>query len=268
MLTYNEIVNYVERHIKQGDVYIETGDITNLDGSDIDKLGVGDVVVKMTGSMKHGYMVTYKQDKHGICLTYVDASCVETISYDYIGNQWIYNSKDVTIFDNLIKANPVLAGTEGNLTSIDIKGNKYKVSTVEPNVATTSDTPTINSLGIDGLPYKLPIQPLYYHKVVFSASILVDNITQTLYYTFDFYNYVNKDDYTINELSKLLYDMGIWGTSYQYKEQSKIISDTKMCTFFVTGAANYSRVDINYKVQGSSLSNISAAITSQTCIPM
>ena len=129
MLTYNEIVDYVERHMKQGDVYVEINDITHLTDETIDKLGVGDVIVKLTGAQKHGYMVTYKKDKHGICLTYVDASCAETVSYDYSGGHWVYNSKDVTIFADLgdkIEMNPELVGTEPLMTGIEVNGNKYK----------------------------------------------------------------------------------------------------------------------------------------------
>lgn len=65
----------------------------------LNSLRVGDVVQKKTGNQKHCYIVTYKEEKKGICLTYTDASCVETISYDYTDGHWVYNSKDVQLLD-------------------------------------------------------------------------------------------------------------------------------------------------------------------------
>ena len=59
-------------------------------------LECGDVVCKLTGKQKHSYRVSYKEDGVGICLTYVDASLVETVSYDYTDGVWVYNSTDST----------------------------------------------------------------------------------------------------------------------------------------------------------------------------
>ena len=39
-------------------------------------------------------MVSYKKDDTGMCLTYADASVVETQSYDYTEGHWVYNSED------------------------------------------------------------------------------------------------------------------------------------------------------------------------------
>lgn len=71
-------------------------DMTKLSGSFLNSLVAGDIVVKQSGEQQHAYIVSYKQDGTGICLTYTDASVVETISYDYVGSNWEYNSTDVT----------------------------------------------------------------------------------------------------------------------------------------------------------------------------
>ena len=79
---------------------IETDDIENLSTAVCNELRCGDSVVKITGNQKHHYRVSYKEEEKGLCLTYVDASCAETVSYDYNTETkaWAFNSKDVTVF--------------------------------------------------------------------------------------------------------------------------------------------------------------------------
>lgn len=76
----------------------EVEDITALDADLLSKLKVGDVVVKVTGKQKHAYLVTYKGEGagEGLCLTYADASVVETVAYDFTDEGWAYNSTDTT----------------------------------------------------------------------------------------------------------------------------------------------------------------------------
>lgn len=83
------------KRLSMGLVALETTNIKTLSDSELDKLQCGDVVVKKTGEQEHAYVVSYKQDRHGICLTYSDASCIETVSYDYTNSHWVYNSTDV-----------------------------------------------------------------------------------------------------------------------------------------------------------------------------
>lgn len=71
-------------------------DITKLNNEQCESLECGDIVVKITGNQKHSYRVSYKEDKQGMCLTYCDASVVETVSYDYTEGNWVYNSTDST----------------------------------------------------------------------------------------------------------------------------------------------------------------------------
>lgn len=71
-------------------------DITKLTEAQIEVLECGDNLIKVTDGAKHSYRVSYKEEKVGICLTYVDASVVETVSYDYTDGAWVYNSTDST----------------------------------------------------------------------------------------------------------------------------------------------------------------------------
>ena len=76
---------------------VETGSITEMTDEQLDSLNVGDRVAKKTGTAEHLYTVTYKDAENGgICLTYLDASVVETVSYDHTESGWAYNSTDVT----------------------------------------------------------------------------------------------------------------------------------------------------------------------------
>lgn len=75
---------------------IEVIDITKLTNNQINKLECGDIVAKNTDGQYHAYIVSYKQNGVGICLTYTDASVVETVAYDYTNKNWVYNSTDVT----------------------------------------------------------------------------------------------------------------------------------------------------------------------------
>lgn len=74
---------------------IEVSDITTLTAAQLDALSVGDKVVKVTGTEKHLYVVTYKATTGGgLCLSYFDAVNTETVSYDRTESGWAYNSTD------------------------------------------------------------------------------------------------------------------------------------------------------------------------------
>ena len=70
--------------------------ITEMTDYQINNLECGELVLKNTNGQYHCYKVSYKQNGVGICLTYTDASVVETVSYDYTNKHWVYNSTDVT----------------------------------------------------------------------------------------------------------------------------------------------------------------------------
>ena len=76
---------------------VAAADITDLTDEQLDALNVGDKLAKKTGTAEHLYTVTYKDAENGgICLTYMDASVVETVSYDHTESGWAYNSTDKT----------------------------------------------------------------------------------------------------------------------------------------------------------------------------
>ena len=79
------------------DESLEVADITALTDQQLDSLKTGDVVVKVTGTQKHAYTVSYKDSTNGgICLTYADCENVETVAYDKTDSGWVYNSTDTT----------------------------------------------------------------------------------------------------------------------------------------------------------------------------
>ena len=104
---------------------VETNDVKALSNSQIDLLRCGDYLVKKDASGEHAYKVTFKSDT-GMCITYMDAYCVETQSYDKVDGNWVYNSEDKTIIaepqmENIVDAQGHKRFIEGdiNIESID-----------------------------------------------------------------------------------------------------------------------------------------------------
>jgi len=94
-----DIINSIANDYK-GVAVLEVSNITTLTTAQINALKAGDVVIKNENGNKHTYVVSYKEDGVGICLTYVDATVSETVSYDYTNNEWVYNSTDSTPLGN------------------------------------------------------------------------------------------------------------------------------------------------------------------------
>lgn len=95
----SSILSFKRKHnllVENSSVKIEVSKINEMTDDVCNSLRCGDLVIKKTGNQKHCYRVSYKEDKVGMCLTYVDASLVETVSYDYSGGHWVYNSTDST----------------------------------------------------------------------------------------------------------------------------------------------------------------------------
>ena len=123
---------------------LECTDITKLTDGQIDLLRCGDYLVKKTGKQNHAYKVTYKEDKKGICLTYHDASTVETVSYDYTDGHWVYNSTDkallpmkdgsVYIFDGDLDVDGKITGDEivENMSGYSYQAQTHEDFTLSP----------------------------------------------------------------------------------------------------------------------------------------
>ena len=108
--------------VEKATVKLNVSNIKSLSNDDIESLKCGDVVLKEDASGKHAYLVTFRNDT-GICLTYVDASVVETQSYDKSGNNWVYNSEDKFEFVNVENAP---SGTIQDVLGLDNLGHLVK----------------------------------------------------------------------------------------------------------------------------------------------
>lgn len=76
-------------------VITEVTDIKALSADLLEALRPGDIIVKITGTDKHSYRVSYK-GATGLCLTYSDCENVETVAYEKTGDTWAWDSTDVT----------------------------------------------------------------------------------------------------------------------------------------------------------------------------
>ena len=74
---------------------VECDNVKTLSNAQIDLLRCGDYLVKKDASGEHAYKVTFKSDT-GMCITYHDASVIETQSYDKVDGIWTYNGEDKT----------------------------------------------------------------------------------------------------------------------------------------------------------------------------
>lgn len=103
------------KKLLNGDFSVKLKDITNIQSltdEQINELKAGDIVLKKTGDQTHAYIVTYKEEGKGICLTYADATYLETISYDFVDGNWVYNSKDSTLITSLVDTYDQLSGNK------------------------------------------------------------------------------------------------------------------------------------------------------------
>ena len=105
---------------------LEVSDVKALSNSQIDLLRCGDYLVKKDASGEHAYKVSFKSDT-GMCLTYHDASVIETQSYDKVDGNWVYNSEDKT--PNLLELQNVEdapSGTIADALGLDSEGDLVK----------------------------------------------------------------------------------------------------------------------------------------------
>ena len=105
--------------------YLIVSNITGLTDEQINSLNCGDIVLKKDSSGLHAYIVSYKKSEVGICLTYTDASMVETQSYDYTGGHWVYNSEDKMPLVNVEGAS---SGTIQDVLGLNSSGKLVKGS--------------------------------------------------------------------------------------------------------------------------------------------
>lgn len=189
-----EILENDVEYLEQSKVDVWTvDDIQNIDPDILNALHCGDVVRKATDNQRHSYVVSYKEDGVGICLTYADASIVETVSYDKSGDTWVYNSKDLTHLPtdydqqqwsekSNVEGNPTLAGTETRLDGIEIDGVKYSNPEPTPYSLPTASADNLggvkvgNGLAInDGVLSATGTNHLYCHAIFLSLTLENNN---------------------------------------------------------------------------------------------
>ena len=121
-----DILEFKRKHnllVENGTIKANVSNIKELTNDVINNLRCGDVVLKEDSTGKHAYLVSFKSDT-GLCLTYVDASCVETQSYDKSGNNWVYNSEDKSeittdYFQEVMAQGEPMNGYSASLVSFD-----------------------------------------------------------------------------------------------------------------------------------------------------
>ena len=122
---------YVERANHAEDaVALEISDIKALTPDQCDQLKCGDVVVKDTGTERHSYRVSYKDDTKGeMSLTYVDHSCSEEVYYDKTGGDWAWIVTDITTFADLGMQNPMTTAGDIIVATADGEPNRLAKGT-------------------------------------------------------------------------------------------------------------------------------------------
>ena len=159
-----DLLAILESISNNGIAKITTTNIKTLSNEDIDSLKCGDIVAKVTGDQKHAYIVSYKEDGQGICLTYIDATYVETISYDYTDGNWVYNSQDSTEIQRKLTAGSNITIEDGVISATDTTYTAGTNITIEDGVISASGG---------------TVKKLYHHKVLLVVS--TGGITTTGY---------------------------------------------------------------------------------------
>ena len=228
-------------------------DITAISGDILDKVKCGDIINKLDVSGRHSYRVSYKKAGTGICMTYCDASVVETVSYDFTGGIWVYNSTDVT---------PIPGGGSGgnevykeidvsdinNATLADVFSKlNYDITSKEElkcyveilyKVSTSSDIKRIK--GLINLGYASYMGG---YRVFFNEDISTEKTR------FTYYELTNNDAQVVSNLSVENYFLTVSG-SYD-KSYTYVLSCTKTNTALIKGilyfdASNNNIQKLNY----------------------
>ena len=149
---------------------VECSDVKALSNSQINQLRCGDYLVKKDASGEHAYKVTFKKEGVGMCLTYHDASVIETQSYDYVDGNWVYNSEDKTpiLLDDIVE------GLEDK--DVEVK----TIHQSQPNYSLNFSFET----GVSGVPTGITITNIYnkfiqYGNILYVVgNFLLENTTE------------------------------------------------------------------------------------------
>ena len=161
-----------------GEDVVTVTNIKNIPSAIINKLDCGDIVLKKDSSGLHAYIVSFR-NATGICLTYADASCIETQSYDKVGQNWVYNSEDKS--GNLIDDVKPIYWHSCSIKRIDtgaliyfadfiIINNSRDPITKESFVQWLRDNPDIEIKVVQGYDYSHPNSIMSYIKIQSAES--------------------------------------------------------------------------------------------------
>lgn len=94
-VTKAKLVQSLQNEITSASKILEVSNIKGLTNAQCEALRAGDIVVKVDGTGKHAYKVSFKTTT-GLCMTYADCENVETVAYEKSGDNWAWDSTDVT----------------------------------------------------------------------------------------------------------------------------------------------------------------------------
>lgn len=160
------------KRLSEGLVALEVSNVKTLTTEQCNKLQCGDVVVKKDSMGEHAYVVTFKSDT-GMCLTYSDASVVETQSYDKTDNAWVYNSEDKIDITNTkpLYFHPIAIG----LTS------KYYLTMIIINNDSTPFTRETFIAYLKAQTGRFLVNGAYYDASFYLSPSYVQKATDTMY---------------------------------------------------------------------------------------
>lgn len=102
-LTKAKLVQSLQNQIDGAAQIIEVNNIKALTNEQCEALRAGDIVIKVDGTGKHAYNVSFKTAA-GLCMTYADCENVETVAYEKSNDNWAWDSTDVTAIGSALHA--------------------------------------------------------------------------------------------------------------------------------------------------------------------
>lgn len=158
--------------INVGSEPLEVEDIEALTDEQLENLKAGDIVLKLTNGMKHTYIVTYKEDRVGLCLSYFDFSYSETVSYDYDSEVEAWTLNDI----ERLNIKQELDNIKNDVTSLN--NNKQDKLTAGSGITIDPDT---NEISSDGVTYTAGTNINIDSDNKISCTVNTSNFVEKLY---------------------------------------------------------------------------------------
>lgn len=151
---------------------LEVEDIEALTDEQLENLKAGDIVLKLTNGMKHTYIVTYKEDRVGLCLSYFDFGYSETVSYDYDSEVEAWTLNDV----ERLNIKQELDDIKDDITDLDT--NKQDKLTAGSGITIDPET---NEISSDGVTYTAGTNINIDENNEISCTVDTSNFVEKLY---------------------------------------------------------------------------------------